>query len=204
MSNWGKVEPVQAEVGGKTITFRSKMEYRWCVYSQLRKEQGIIVGWQYEDTEAKVKTKTGDIMTYRPDFTIEYRCKACLGSGERHCKIGRCVKSHARITCIPKGKRCEHYNPGMICSSCEGSGKRYEYEETKGWLQQKDAKKMKLFAEQYDNPLTLIFANLTNCKSARAQYGRAKRLEKLLESNGGRIIYDCNKTIFAKIRHLFV
>ena len=203
MANFGKVEKITREIGGRVITFRSKLEYRWAIWTQLRKEQGIIVDWQYEADQVKVKTKLGEIKIYRPDFTIEYRCKTCLGSGERHCKLGMCVKKHARITCSPKGKRCEHYSPGMICQSCKGSGKRYEYEETKGWFTSKDYTKMKLFTQQYDNPLTLIFAGLTNCKSARLQYGRAKRLEKLLEANGGRVIFDANKTIFVKIKHLF-
>lgn len=155
MPNFAYVQKITKEVGGKTITFRSKMEYRWAVWCELRKEQGIIVDWQYEDTAVSLKYKTGRVDFYRPDFTIEYE-------------------------------------------------DRYEYEETKGWFTSKDYTKMKLFAEQYDeNPLTLIFANLTNCKSARAQYGRAKRLEKLLEVNGGRVIYQAQKTIFWKIKHLF-
>ncbi len=80
----------------------------------------------------------------------------------------------------------------------------FEYHETKGWFQAKDKTKMKLFAEQYENPLTLIFAGLSpTAKSHRAQYNRAKRLEKLLESNGGRVIFDAQKTIFKPIRHLF-
>ncbi len=166
-NNWGHVEKVTKEIGGKTYTFKSLLEMRWCVYCQLRKEQGIIHDWFYESEEVKITYKTGRVDFYRPDFTIE--CFAEEGMDE----------------------------DGAICLY-------YAYEETKGWFTSKDYTKMKLMSEQYDNPLTLIFANLTNSKSARAQYGRAKRLEKLLESNGGRIIYDANETIFKKIRHLFV
>ena len=154
MANWGKVRKVTAVVGGREIAFRSKLEYYWAVWCQLRKEQGIILDWWYELEDVLIKYKTGKVDFYRPDFAIGYE-------------------------------------------------DRYEYEETKGWFTSKDKTKIKLFAEQYDNPLTLIFANLTNCKSARLQYGRAKRLEKLLESNGGRVIYDANKTIFKPIKHLF-
>lgn len=154
MANFGKVKPIRAIVGDRDITFRSKMEYRWAVWCVIRKAQGIILDWEYESVEVKVKTKLGEIKIYRPDFTI-------MDAG------------------LPR------------------------YEETKGWFTSKDYTKMKLFAEQYDNPLTLIFANLTNCKSAKLQFGRAKRLEKLLESNGGRVIYDAQKTIFRKIKHLF-
>ena len=162
MANWGKVVPVTAEVGGRGITFKSKLEYYWAVYSQLRKEQGIILDWWYESEKALIKYKTGRVDFYRPDFLIAYYDK-----------------------------------------SSKWGDDRFEFEETKGWFQAKDYTKMKLFAKQYDNPLTLIFANLTNCKSARLQYGRAKRLEKLLESNGGRVIYDADKTIFKPIKHLF-
>lgn len=160
MSNFGHVERVTKEIGGKTYTFKSLLETRWAVWCQLRKEQGIIVDWEYETVEAKVETKTGDIMTYRPDFLIK-----------------------------------------------EKGANIWFYEETKGWLQQKDAKKMRLFAQQYENPLTLIFANLNPTSknaSLRAQYGRAKRLEKLLEANGGRIIYKANRDIFKPIKHLFI
>lgn len=177
MSNWGKVTPVTKEVGGKTITFRSKLEYFWAVYSQLRKEQGIITDWLYESEEVKVKTKLGEIKIYRPDFTITLLCEKC------------------------KGEPPDNFNDPP-CPDCD-KGTVYTFEETKGWFTSKDYTKMKLFAEQYENPLTLIFTNLTNCKSARVQYGRAKRLEKLLESNGGRIIYQANKEIFQKIKHLF-
>jgi hypothetical protein len=154
MSDFGHVEKITREVGGRVITFRSKGEYRWCVWCELRREQGIITDWLYESEECPVKTKLGEIKIYRPDFTIQ-------------------------------------------------DGPEYSFEEFKGWFTSKDYTKMKLFAEQYDNPLTLIFANLTNCKSARVQYGRAKRLEKLLESNGGRVIYDARATIFKPIQHLF-
>lgn len=155
MSKWGKVEKIRAIVGGRDIIFRSKFEYRWCVYCQLRKEQGIIWDWWYENEVVPITYKTGKVDFYRPDFTIEY-------------------------------------------DDC------FAYEETKGWFKSKDCTKMRLMAQQYENPLTLIFANLSpTAKSHRTQYGRAKRLEKLLESNGGRVIYDAQKTIFEPIKHLF-
>jgi len=75
----------------------------------------------------------------------------------------------------------------------------YEYEETKGWFPAKDYTKIKLAAEQYENPITLIFANLKNTKSQRAKYNRAKRLEPHIK----RVIYNANKDIFEKIKYLF-
>lgn len=156
MSNYGHVQRITRSVGNRTITFRSKGEYHWCVWCEFRKEQGIIQDWWYEDAPLIIETQyLKNKKIYLPDFTIQ-----------------------------------------ML----DGS---YELEEFKGYFPPCDYTKLKLTALQYDNPLTLIFANLTNCKSARAQYDRAKRLEKLLESNGGRVIYQAEKEIFQKIKHLF-
>jgi len=72
MSNWGHVKPVTKEVGGKTCTFRSLLEYRWSVWLQLQKEQGIIQEWWYEDEVLELESeKFRDPITYIPDFTIE-------------------------------------------------------------------------------------------------------------------------------------
>ena len=50
-------------------------------------------------------------------------CKTCGGSKrkprEKHCKLAHCVKKHARITCRPNGKDCEHYIPSEPCPDCE-------------------------------------------------------------------------------------
>ncbi len=148
MAQWGKVNT--KEIGGKTYTFKSMLEYKWAVWCQLRKEQGIIKDWEYEDEVVPITYNTGRVDFYRPDFTI--------------------------------------WDAGLP-----------RYEETKGWFQAKDKTKMKLFAEQYDNPLTLIFAK----KPSGIQYRRADGLVKLLESNGGRVIYDADKSIFKPIKHLF-
>lgn len=151
-SNFGHVQRVTKEVGGKVCTFRSLLEYRWAVWCQLRKEQGIIIDWWFEDQPIVIETMyLNNKKLYLPDFSM----------------------------LMPNGD--------------------YEFEETKGWFPQKDYTKMKLAAQQYENPITLIFANLTNCKSTRAQYNRAKRLEPFLK----RIIYEANKTIFKPIKHLF-
>ena len=154
MANFGHVERVTAEVGGKTCTFRSKFEYRWSVWCQLRKEQGWIADWWFEDAETLLELETKYFKNkkmYLPDFTI------LTSDGE------------------------------------------YEYEEIKGYFPAKDYTKIKLAAEQYDNPITLIFESLTNCKSMKAQYNRAKKLEPHIK----RVIYDAKKTIFKPIRGLF-
>lgn len=147
MSNFGHVHRVTAEVGGRVITFRSKLEYRWAVYCQLRKELGLIQEWWYEDEKLELETKCGDRKYYLPDFTIQ---------------------------------------------ASDGS---YEFEETKGWFTPKDATKIRLAAQQYENPFTLIFASKPN----RVQYNRAKHLAPHIK----RVIYTANRDIFKPIKHLF-
>ena len=152
MSKFGNVRVVAKQVGGRTYTFRSLLEYRWAVWCQVRKEQGFILDWWFEDAPVEIETRYfKNKKMYLPDFTIQ-----------------------------------------ML----DGS---YEFEETKGWFTPKDYTKIKLTAEQYENPITLIFSSLSNCKSLRPQYMRAKRLEPFVK----RIIYDAEKTIFSKISHLF-
>ena len=205
MAEFGHVQKVTKEVGGKVCTFRSLLEYRWAVWCQLRKEQGIILEWWFEDSECLLELETKYFKNkklYLPDFTIAYRCKSCLGSGKKHCLLGVCIKTHARITCRPNGKDCKHYSPGKICPNCKGSGKRYELEETKGYFPPKDYTKLKLATEQYKNPITLIFASLNDHSKnskIRAQYARAKKLEPFLK----RIIYKADRDIFRPIKHLF-
>jgi predicted nuclease of restriction endonuclease-like RecB superfamily len=152
MAEFGHVHRLTREVGGKMITFRSKGEYKWCVWCELRKQQGIIKDWWYEDAGLVIRTrKFKNKKVYLPDFVVQ----------------------------MPDDS--------------------YELEEFKGYFTPKDYTKIRLTAEQYENPITLIFANLTNCKSNRAQYNRAKRLEPHVK----RIIYDANKSIFKPIRGLF-
>jgi len=150
MANFGHVKRITVD----GITYRSKLEYRWSVWCRLRKEQGLIKDWWYEDQESLLELTQkycGNIKRYLPDFTI-------LRNDDT-----------------------------------------YVFEETKGYFTPKDYTKMKLAAEQYETPIILIFAALTDCKSSRAQFNRAKRLEPHIE----RVIYDAKKTIFKPISHLF-
>ncbi|KKM86001.1 hypothetical protein LCGC14_1283330 [marine sediment metagenome] len=75
----------------------------------------------------------------------------------------------------------------------------WEIHETKGFFKSIDYTKLKKYSELMDYPVTLIFANLANTKSHRAQYNRAKRLEPHIK----RVIFDANKTILTPIKHLF-
>ncbi len=149
MSNFGHVHRITRSVGNREYTFRSKLEYKWCVWCELRKEQGIIIDWWYEDEETLLELETKYFKNkklYLPDFTIQ---------------------------------------------TADG----YEYEETKGWFPAKDCTKIKLAAEQYENPITLIFA----AKPRKQQLWRAERLEPHIK----RIIWDANKTVFKPISGLF-
>ncbi len=150
MSNFAHVERVTAEVGGRQITFRSKLEYRWCVWCEFRKQQGLIKEWWYEDQDSLFELQMNyryNKAMYLPDFTI--------------------------LT----------------------NEDDYEIEETKGWFSSKDYTKLRLIAEQYDNEITLIFASKPN----KTQYARAERLEPHIK----RIIWNANRDIFTKIKHLF-
>lgn len=147
MSNFGHVHKVTKEVGGKTYTFRSLLEYRWAVWLQLQKEQGIILEWWYEDEVLELESrKFKDPIKYIPDFTIQTEAG-------------------------------------------------YEFHETKGWFTSKSAAKIRLAAEQYENPITLIFAGKPN----RVQHDRAKQLSKHIK----RVIYNADRDIFKQIKHLF-
>ena len=149
-SNFGHVQRVTKSVGGKEYTFRSLLEYRWSVWLQLQKEQGLIVDWWFEDEETLLELETRYFKNkklYLPDFTVK-----------------------------------------MLDES-------YEYNELKGYFPPKDATKIRLAAEQYENPITLIFAR----KPKGAQLRRAERLNPFLK----RIIWDAEKTIFKPIRGLF-
>ena len=156
MADFGHVQRITKEVGGKTYTFRSLLEMRWAVYCQLRKEQGIIIDWWFEDPETLLELETRKFKNkklYLPDFTIQTE---------------------------------------------DG----YELEETKGYFPPKDYTKLKLAAEQFDAPITLIFASLNdNSKNSkiRAQYARAKKLEPFLK----RIIWKADRDIFRPIKGLF-
>ena len=152
MANFGHVKRMTVETEKGEITFRSKLEYKWYRWCQIRKEQGIIQNWWYEDPETLLELETSYFKNrklYLPDFTI---------------------------------------------LTDDG----FEYEETKGYFPPKDYTKIKLAAQQYENPITLIFASLiSNSKNSktRAQYNRARRLEPYVK----RVIYDAQKTIFNKI-----
>jgi len=148
MTDFGHVHSIARIVGGQGYKFRSKLEYKWAVWCQLRKEQGLILGWWYEDERLVIETKHfKNKKYYLPDFTV----------------------------LMPDGS--------------------HEFEECKGYFPAKDATKIRLAAEQYENPITLIFAS----RPYKKQLWRAERLEKQLK----RIIWDANKTIFKPISGLF-
>ena len=84
------------------------------------------------------------------------------------------------------------YLPDFTVQMLDGS---YEFEETKGYFPSKDYTKLRLYADQYDTPLTLIFAS--------TPYGSQKRRAERIEKHIKRVIYDAEKSIFTKISFLF-
>ena len=155
MSNFGHVEKVTATIDGNTITFRSKLEYRYAVYLQTLKEAGHIHSWEYEPPGMAIEFEHGrrnNVRGYLPDF-------------------------------------------GVLPNDTD----LWEMHETKGWFTPIDAKKIKAFAEQNDNPVTLIFGGLKNTKSKRAQFNRAEKIEPHIH----RIIWDANKSLFEPIKFMF-
>ena len=73
MSNFGHVEKVTATIDGNTITFRSKLEYRYAVYLQTLKEAGHIHSWEYEPPGMAIEFEHGrrnNVRGYLPDFGV--------------------------------------------------------------------------------------------------------------------------------------
>ncbi len=71
--NFGHVVPITTWTEKGEITFRSKLEYRWSVWCQLRKEQGLIQDWWYEDPDScleLIQEYKNNKKMYLPDFTI--------------------------------------------------------------------------------------------------------------------------------------
>ena len=58
------------EVGGKRIFFRSRWEYRYCLYLQYLKEQGQIVDWFYESKVFWFEGIRRGTNNYKPDFLV--------------------------------------------------------------------------------------------------------------------------------------
>lgn len=63
---------VTATIGGKTCNFRSELEYLWAQYCELRKQQGIIKDWAYEQTTFIFENVTYGSPRYKIDFDILY------------------------------------------------------------------------------------------------------------------------------------
>ncbi len=197
-NNFGHVQRVTKEVGGKTCTFRSLLEFRWCVWLQLQKEQGLINDWFFEDPDTflELTERSGNKRGYLPDFCVEvFKFHNRPPEGSARCPS--C--GYTYWDCVTQG---DHRLCGKLDPPQPDDWYAYEYHETKGWFSQKDYTKIKLASQQYDNPITLIFANLNaNSKNSktRANRDRAERIEKLIK----RVIYDAQKTIFKPIKHLF-
>ncbi len=155
MANFGHVRTHTTTIDGETITFRSKLEYRYAVYLQTLKEAGHIQAWEYEPPGMAIEFEHGrrnNVHGYLPDFAV-----------------------------LPNDTEL------------------WEMHETKGYFTPIDAKKIKAFAEQNGNPVTLIFGSLKNTKSQGKQYRIAKKLAPHIH----RIIWDASKSLFEPIKFMF-
>ena len=73
MSNFGHIQRVTTSVGGRVLTFRSKLEYRYAVYLQLLKDAGEIQDWVYEPQDMAIEFehgRRGNTRGYLPDFGV--------------------------------------------------------------------------------------------------------------------------------------
>ncbi len=71
MVDFGHVKRVTRSVGGKEITFRSKLEYRYAEYLQLLQETGEIQAWDYESESVILKQPYHrNKREYLPDFWV--------------------------------------------------------------------------------------------------------------------------------------
>ncbi len=95
----------------------------------------------------------------------------------------------------PKTGNKVNYLPDFTVQMADNE---YEFHECKGWFPPKDAMKLKLAAQQYDNPIVLVFAKAPCTDQLR----RALALENHLEPLG-RIIWNADRDIFKAISHLF-
>ena len=57
-------------IAGRDIRFRSKAEYNWALYCQWRKEQNMIIQWEYEPFRIQFKDAERNPRSYLPDFFI--------------------------------------------------------------------------------------------------------------------------------------
>jgi len=151
MSNFANVKRYTKIMNGRECNFRSIFEYHWAEYCQLRKDNGEIEDWYYEEETVQIEyidhKNRVHYKDYTPDFKIVY--------------------------------------PG---------GDHIEFEETKGWLQTKDATKMRKYSEQYETPLVVVFQN----KMYKKQQRTAERLSKHVQ-----VIWEAEKYILKPIKHLF-
>lgn len=74
MGNFGHVRTVTRIMNGQECHFRSKLEYRYAVYLDLLKDQGLIQDWKHEPPEMAIEFehgRRGNVRGYLPDFAIE-------------------------------------------------------------------------------------------------------------------------------------
>ena len=83
-------QPQNVTIDGKAYHFRSKLEYRWALWCQFRKEHDLIKDWWNEQTTFKFPDEFKGVKMFLIDFDIrtnddeiEYEeCKGWLQSSD--------------------------------------------------------------------------------------------------------------------------
>ena len=77
--------PVNADIGGRRIRFKSKLEYRWAQHLEIMKIGGLIKDWFYEfhtfyfGDDAPTPKYTPDFLIRNNDNSFEYHeCKGMV------------------------------------------------------------------------------------------------------------------------------
>lgn len=90
------------EVGGKRIYFRSRWEYRYCLYLEYLKKQGQIVDWFYEPKVFWFEGIRRGTNNYKPDFLVVH-----TNASEEYVE----VKGYMDAKSKTKIKRMAKYHP---------------------------------------------------------------------------------------------
>ena len=96
---------VDATIGGKLCHFRSNFEHKWALYSQFRKEQGLIKDWAFEQTTFIFKDEIKGAKMYLIDFDI------LNNDGTFHYEE---CKGYLEPSTVTKLRRTKKYRPDVV------------------------------------------------------------------------------------------
>jgi len=67
--NWHNIVE-EVTIGGKTYTYKSKIERKWATYLEMLKQLGAIEDWDYEPYQFVFKERFRRRRVYIPDFRV--------------------------------------------------------------------------------------------------------------------------------------